>query len=237
MATFILIPGAGGVAWYWHRVTPLLKAAGHDAIAVDLPGDDPKAGFKTYADLVAAEIGDRRDIVLVAQSMGGFIAPLVCERAHIDQLVFVNAMIPLPGERFGDWGKATGSAQARLEAARKGGWSEAFTEEVYYLQDVPPEITKEGAKHEREQTETIFNDTTQFTAWPDIPIHVVAGANDRLFPVDFQRRVARERLDVEADVLTGGHLIALANPRALAEQLIAYLSEGDVKRNSDVRTR
>jgi hypothetical protein len=36
MATFVFIPGAGGVAWYWHRVVPLLKDAKHDAIAVDL---------------------------------------------------------------------------------------------------------------------------------------------------------------------------------------------------------
>src|SRR6059058_1925100 len=39
MSTFTLIPGAGGVAWYWHRVVARLSACGHEAIAVDLPGD------------------------------------------------------------------------------------------------------------------------------------------------------------------------------------------------------
>ena len=38
MASFVLVPGAGGMAWYWHRVVPLIRAAGHQAIAVDLPG-------------------------------------------------------------------------------------------------------------------------------------------------------------------------------------------------------
>jgi hypothetical protein len=39
VTTFVLIPGAGGTAWYWHRVVPLLRAAGHEATAVDLlPG-------------------------------------------------------------------------------------------------------------------------------------------------------------------------------------------------------
>jgi pimeloyl-ACP methyl ester carboxylesterase len=224
MTSFILIPGAGGVAWYWHRVTPLLEAAGHDAIAVDLPGDDAKAGLQTYADLVVAAIGVRQNIVLVAQSIGGMTAPLVCERAKIDQLVFVNAMIPLPGERVGDWGDATGAKQARLEAARKGGWTEEFGEEIYYLHDVPPDIAQEGAKHEREETMTIFDDVCRFSSWPKIPIHVIAGADDRLFPVEFQRRVARERLGVEADVLPGGHLIALAHPRELTDRLISYLA-------------
>ena len=41
MATFVLVPGAGGVAWYWHRVVPLLEEAKHAAIAVDLPPRDP----------------------------------------------------------------------------------------------------------------------------------------------------------------------------------------------------
>jgi hypothetical protein len=34
MTTFVLIPGAGGAAWYWHRIVPRLREAGHQAIAV-----------------------------------------------------------------------------------------------------------------------------------------------------------------------------------------------------------
>ena len=38
--SYILIPGAGGMAWYWHRVVALLEQAQREAIAVDLPGGD-----------------------------------------------------------------------------------------------------------------------------------------------------------------------------------------------------
>jgi pimeloyl-ACP methyl ester carboxylesterase len=96
--TFVLIPGAGGTAWYWHRIVPLLREAGHAAIAVDLPGDDPAAGLPEYADLVTSAIGNRGDVVLVAQSLGGFTAPLVAAKVPVAALVFVNAMIPRPGE-------------------------------------------------------------------------------------------------------------------------------------------
>src|SRR5258707_13904669 len=72
--TFVLIPGAGGTAWYWHRIVPLLRRAGHEAIAVDLPGDDPAAGLPEYTDLVAAAIGGPGNVVLVAQSLRGFTA-------------------------------------------------------------------------------------------------------------------------------------------------------------------
>ena len=101
MATFVLVPGAGGMAWYWHRVVPLLRAAGHEAIAVDLPGDDANAGLATYAEIVAAAMAQRRGVILVAQSLAGFTAPLVCARAPVGVVVFVNAMIPVPGETAG----------------------------------------------------------------------------------------------------------------------------------------
>lgn len=75
MSTFVLVPGAGGAAWYWNRVIPLLQRAGHEAVAVDLPGDDENAGLLEYARLVVAAIGESDDVVLVAQSLGGFTAP------------------------------------------------------------------------------------------------------------------------------------------------------------------
>jgi Alpha/beta hydrolase family len=89
------------MAWYWHRVVPLISAAGHEAIAVDLPGDDKHAGLATYADIVIRAIAERSDVVLVAQSLAGFTAPLVCARAPVRKVVFVNAMIPKPGETAG----------------------------------------------------------------------------------------------------------------------------------------
>lgn len=71
MSTFVLIPGASGVAWYWHRIVTMLQRAGHEPIAVDLPGDDEVAGLPEYTRRVVDAIGDRDDVVLVAQSLGG----------------------------------------------------------------------------------------------------------------------------------------------------------------------
>ena len=221
MRTFVLIPGAGGVAWYWHRVAPLLTAAGDTAIPVDLPGDDEQAGLPEYAGLVTAAIGDREDVILVAQSLGGFTAPLVTASVVVRSLVFVNAMIPLPGETPGAWGDNTGSAQARAEAAAAGGYSPEFDEVTYFLHDVPPEVLADGENRQRPESGAVFGSACDFAGWPDVPIKVVAGSDDRLFPAGFQRRVALDRLGVTADVLPGGHLIALAQPAALAAYLLA----------------
>lgn len=59
-----------------------------------------------------------------------------------------------------------------------------------------------------------------FQAWPAIRTRVLAGNDDRFFPVGFQRRIARDRLGVEVDVLPGGHLLALAQPRLVADYLL-----------------
>jgi pimeloyl-ACP methyl ester carboxylesterase len=227
MSTFILIPGAGGLAWYWHRVVPLIEAEHHDAVAVDLPGDDERAGLTTYTDRVIDAIGaNTSDVVLVAQSLGGFTAPLVCERIGVRRLVFVNAMIPVPGETAGDWWKNTGSDAARTAAARERGYSPDFDLATYFLHDVPPQIVEQGEPRQRPEAGVVFTEPCRFDAWPKAPIHVIAGREDRFFPLEFQRRVARERLDLPIDELAGGHLLALANPRGLADRLLSYLGHG-----------
>jgi pimeloyl-ACP methyl ester carboxylesterase len=227
MTTFLLIPGAGGVAWYWHRVVPLLEKAGHQALAIDLPGDDPRAGLHAYADLVSASMGKRNDVTLVAQSMGGFTAALVCARSPkpIHRLVFVNAMIPLPGETASEWWDHTGWGEAQKAAAKRGGYSAEVDLATYFLHDVPKRVAEEGAAHERDESEIAFGEPADFRAWPEIPIHVVVGRDDRFFPREFQARVARERLHQTVDEIPGGHLVALSHPRELAKLLLTYVTE------------
>ena len=132
-------------------------------------------------------------------------------------------MIPAPGETAGEWGDNTAAAEARTEAARQGGYSSDFDLATYFFHDLPPEIIKQGETHERSEADTIFGEPCRFAAWPEVPIHVIAGRDDRLFPIDFQRRVAKERLGVTVDELPGGHLVALSNPRGLVNQLLSYL--------------
>jgi pimeloyl-ACP methyl ester carboxylesterase len=222
--TFVLVPGAGGIAWYWHRVVPLLEAAKHEAIAVDLPGDDAQAGLSVYADRVLEAIGSR-EVILVAQSLGGFTAPLVCARARVRMLVFVNAMIPAPGETAGEWWANTGWEEARIAAAHRGGYSPSFDVATYFLHDIPPAILEQGEAQERPEAEVAFGEPCRFEAWPAVPIHVIGGRDDRFFPIEFQRRVARERLRLSVDEVPGGHLLALANPRGLADRLLDYVRE------------
>ncbi|GAA3341733.1 alpha/beta fold hydrolase [Amorphoplanes nipponensis] len=190
--TYVLVPGAGGSAWYWHRLVPELRRLGQEAVAVDLPAADDAAGLREYSDTIVLAASDHRDVVLVAQSMGGLSAPLACDRLSVTELVLVNAMIPAPGETGGDWWAATGQEQARRELdVREGRSPDApFDPLVTFFHDVPPDVTAEAMTVEPAQSGTPFEEPWPLSAWPDVPTRVLSGRADRLFPVDFQARIA-----------------------------------------------
>lgn len=224
MATYALIPGGGGDPWEWHRLVPELEKRGHEAIAVRLPAEDDTAGWSEYAEAVIEEIGDRSEVVVVGASMGGFTGPIVCTRRPVDLLVLINAMIPLPGESFGGWGTTTdyGSAQ-RAYHADIGISPEADDDAVIYYHDLPAELEAEAQDRTwQDQSMTPLGEPWPLSGWPDVPTRALVGRHDRLFPLEFQRRIARERLGVEVDEIDGGHMVALSNPGVLAEKLEAY---------------
>jgi pimeloyl-ACP methyl ester carboxylesterase len=114
-ATYVLIHGAGDVGWYWHLVEAELRGYGHDVVVMDLPVEDDSAGLSAYADVVVEAIGDRDNLVVVAQSFGGYIAPIVCDRILARLLVLVAAMIPAPGESAEAMFANTGYAPAEQD--------------------------------------------------------------------------------------------------------------------------
>jgi pimeloyl-ACP methyl ester carboxylesterase len=228
LATYALIPGSGGDPWEWHRLVPELASRGHDAIAVRLPAEDDTAGWSEYADAVVDAIGDRANVILVAASMGGFTAPIVCTRRRVDLLVLLNAMIPMPGETFNAWETNTGSGPARREYHTSIGLSQAEAEDdaVIYYHDLPSELRAEAqARTWQDQAMTPLDEPWPLGSWPDVPTRVLAGRHDRMFPLDFQRRVARERLAIEVEEIDGGHMVAMSNPAVLADRLEAYRLE------------
>lgn len=225
MATFVLIHGAGSSAWEWHLVTPGLRAAGHDVIAVDLPADDDSAGLEEYTDIVVEAIGDRDDVVVVGQSMGGFTAPLVAARVPATRLiVLVAAMIPAPGETGSAWWTNTGHSEAhRAQAERDGRDLDGeFDPVAEFLHDVDPAVVEEGWSHISEQSDTPFQTPWPLASWPQIPTRFVLPTRDRFFPAEFQRRNVRERLGIVPDEIDTGHLPALARPGELTDLLLRY---------------
>jgi pimeloyl-ACP methyl ester carboxylesterase len=220
-----LIPGGGGDPWEWHRLAPELKARGHQAIAVRLPAEDDTAGWSRYADAVVEALDTRDEVVVVAESMGGFTAPIVCARLEVELLVMLNAMIPVPGETFNAWWSNTGSGPERREYHASLGLApgDADDDAVIYYHDLPAEVRAEAMTRVWQgQSMTPLDEPWPLQAWPDVPTRVLAGRHDRMFPLEFQRRIARRRQGLDVDEIDGGHMLAMSNPSELAGRLDAY---------------
>ena len=135
-ATFAFIHGAGDVGWYWHLVEADLRGRGHETVAPDLPIEDDRAGLAEYADVVIDAIGSRPDVVVVAQSFGGYVAPIVAEKVGARLIVLVAAMVPMPGETAEEMFANTGWQPESL--------ADSSARSVFY-HDVPSELADRGA--------------------------------------------------------------------------------------------
>jgi hypothetical protein len=198
MASFVLIPRAGGMAWYWHRAVPLTRAAGHEAIAVDLPSNDARAGLEAYADIVIGAIAKTKRSCS-RRSVASGIHGAVCLRAGAHAVARVRQCDDTEARRNG-W-RMVGRNRSGRRTERSRDALRVF--DGIRRRDLFPARaagrTALGPQQPREEAETVFGEPCRFERWPDVPIHVLAGRDDRFFPVEFQRRVACEKLGKEVE--------------------------------------
>jgi pimeloyl-ACP methyl ester carboxylesterase len=223
--TFVLVPGAGADPRVYRATIEALRALGHDGIAPPLPLDDADATPSDHADAILAALPDPppAPLVVVGQSLGAFSATVAAARLRPARLILLAPMIPAPGESAGEWWEGTGHAEAiaplTARIGRPSEWEEAAMAEVFY-HDVDAATLAAGAEYEGVPSRGLFEEPLPLDAWPDVPTTVLIPRDDRLFPLEFQRRVARERLGLEIEEMDGGHLPFLSRPRELAARLV-----------------
>jgi pimeloyl-ACP methyl ester carboxylesterase len=226
--TFVLIPGAGADPRVYEATIAALRDLGHDGIAPPLPLDDAEARPSDHAAAVVAALPRPRPepLVVVGQSLGAYAAAIAAERLAPQRLILLAPMIPKVGEAAGDWWEGTGHAEAIAPLIERLGspseWDDAAMAEVFY-HDVDPATLESMAEFEGVPSTGLFAEPLQIEQWPFVPTTVLLPREDRLFPLDFQRLLVRERLDhpsVEVAEMEGGHLPMLSRPRELAERLV-----------------
>jgi pimeloyl-ACP methyl ester carboxylesterase len=221
MATFGLVHGGFHGAWCWDRLIPRLEARGHDAVAMDLPSDDPDA---TLADYVAAVVDALAPVpapvVLVGHSMGGLVIPHVARQRPVSRLVFICAMFdgnlpePPPGVVLPDVERPAfdGSLltiDERLTRISPDAAAGAF------FPDCDADDAAWAVAQLRPQGHAPA--TPLVAPWPDVASSVIVGTDDR--GTEYTKRMIAPRLGVEPIELPGGHSPFLARPEALAEVL------------------
>ena len=223
MPTFVLIPGAGTDPRVYRATIEALSALGHDAIAPPLPLGDQQTTPSVHADAVAEAVPRGRELAVVAQSLGAFTGPLVATRVPVAHLTLLAPMIPAPGETAGEWWENTGHAAAIADLIERHGPMSAWGAEAFaevFLHDVDPEVARENERFNGAPGAGMFSEPCPLTDWPDVRTRVLAARDDRLFPLAFQTRVARERLGLRVDQMPGGHLPMLSRPGELAKRLV-----------------
>jgi pimeloyl-ACP methyl ester carboxylesterase len=195
---------------------------------MELPSEDRSAGAREYAAAVVAALAvEGDDIVLVAHSLGGLTIPVVATMRPARKLVFVCALLPVPGRSFDDTADAEpdlfGSHIAHGEKVTGSDgvtrWEEPEDAIPVYYQDCLPSDAMLAASKLRGQTWRISQEITPLEAWPDIEVQFVACSDDRIVNPAWIARTARERFGIEAEMLQGGHTPMLAQPERLAEIL------------------
>lgn len=230
----VLVHGAWGGAWIWRRVLGPLRAAGHEVHAVTLTGDGERAHLRHpridlhdhIRDVVAlVETEELERIVLVGHSYGGMVvtgaadALLARSPQAVARLVYVDAMVPLPGEGWGS-GHAPEIVQARLAAAQANDMALP-----------PPDPDGFGLSGEdrawlqRRQVPhpfAMYRQPLDFDGrrWAGLPRTFIDCTQPAYPTIDAMRRRVREQPGWTVRELATGHCPMVSEPAALVDLLL-----------------
>jgi pimeloyl-ACP methyl ester carboxylesterase len=228
MATIGLVHGAGHGAWCWARLEPELRARGHRTVAMDLPCEEPAAGASRYAAVVDRALPPADDLVLVGHSLGGLTIPLVATLRPVRHLVFLCALIPVPGQSLADQVAADPGIYAGTLAGHPGRvtevdgttWfrDEAAARDVFYHDCTPGDVHWAFARLRR-QAAAPRREPCPLARWPAVTASYVLASDDRAIAPAWSRRAAPARLGVTPVELAGSHSPFLARPVELAAVL------------------
>lgn len=156
MATFVLVHGTHAGGWAWQRLSPLLRAAGHevytptftglgDRVHLAHPGIDLNTYMQDVVNVLHFE--DLQRVVLVGSSFGGMVVAGVADRVpeRIARLIFLDATVPEDGQSLADaWSDGwEWLAAERVAAADAGSPDDWPVPEDYVRQMVPEEADQE----------------------------------------------------------------------------------------------
>jgi pimeloyl-ACP methyl ester carboxylesterase len=224
--SFVLVHGAWHDARAWDQLRHILDRRGCRSIAVDLPIEDTVVNASGYARAIATaarELSAEAPVV-VGHSMAGIALPLVPALIPVRHLVFLAALIPVPGRCMADVQAhedvlGDTRAVARDEQGRSY-WtsSEAAIEILYH--DCEPTLARATAARLRPQARTPHDEPCPLEHMPDVPKSYILMREDRMIRPQWSRVAAPQRLGVQPIELSGGHSPMLADPDQLTEVLL-----------------
>ncbi|WP_245604806.1 alpha/beta fold hydrolase [Mycobacterium genavense] len=228
--TYVLIPGAWQGAWSWRPVAKRLRAEGHRAIGITLPGlgdgDDPAGHrLRDAVGYIAEKVRELDEVVLVAHSWGGYpaagAAHLLQDTVH--KLVYLNAHVPDRGRSLVDE-NPTEKKELILRLIDESPVGAIAPTLAYVerelMQGVAAQLQRLVAELQTAQPGRYFLDALDVEAGDlDVPTAYIASDSDRALP----RPVAEfaGRLGVWPTVVPGTHNCILTHPDEAAAAILS----------------
>jgi len=215
----VLVHGAFADGSSWSKVIPLLQAKGYNVIAVQNP-------LSSLADDVAATkraiAQTNGPLILVGHSWAGMAISEAGNDPKVVGLVYISALVPKKGQDAADTTKgyptAPGSAEAKPDAAgyltlTRKGVDEDFVPELPAAERGIVFATQ-GPWNSAALSEKVLN-----PAWQSKPSWLIADANDRMVPPQYERDTAK-LIHAKLTTLAAGHVPMLSMPDRVAAVIV-----------------
>ena len=237
MTRILLVHGSGHGAWCWEAVLPFLHAAGHEAVALDMPGrgENPIALEDATLDDFAASILHvaTPGTVLVGHSAGGYAITAAAQAADEGlsaRLIFVCAFVPEPGRSLAEMRRLM-TDPPLLGAIRRHENGRAYSVDAdlaatLFFNGVPPPLATTASDKLVPEAilpqETPIPDTSRAEA---LPRRYVLCERDRVILPHVQAQMTQGWPNAHVARMPVGHSPFLADPEGLARRILSFLDD------------
>jgi pimeloyl-ACP methyl ester carboxylesterase len=230
-STYVLVPGAWHGGWAWRPVAERLRAAGHRAVCLTLPGlgdgdDSTGLGLQDAVDHVVGETEQLNpgQVILVGHSWGGYPITGAAHRLadRVSKVVYYSALVPMRGRSVvedlpaGD----PGFLPKLMEASRSRVPLTLELVQRLFMQGVAEDAQRLLAELLTPQPGGYLLDALDV---PDvttlgIPALYILSEDDQALPRSGREYAAR--LGLEPVMVPGTHEAMLTHPDAVAEAIL-----------------
>ena len=233
MARFLFLHGSWHGAWCWHKVLPDVRAAGHEAVAVDLPGrgqSPARPAFVSLAravDAVEAHLARDAKTTVVVHSRSGIVASMLAERApeRIARTIYLASFMLPAGRRVLDYMPDKESLLSpHVRVNRMGLWDRldpAIYREGLYADCSAADVALASALLTREPSRPALTRLALTQArYGQVPRAYIRLTQDRAVSLALQDRLLNETPVARVESLAASHSAYFSQPEALAATVL-----------------
>jgi pimeloyl-ACP methyl ester carboxylesterase len=219
----VLVHGGWADGSGWNKQIPILRNAGHNVIAVQLPTHSLADDVETVKRAIS-HIGG--PVTLVGHSYGGeVITNAAYNNPNVTGLVYIAAFAPDEGQSLSSFVDPL-KFPKELFLLDNGGFiylnPAVFREN--FAQDVDPAEADLMAIVQKPFNQSIFMEKSGPPAWKQLPTWYQISTSDRMIPPDVQRMFA-ERMNATSLSVNASHASYVSHPEEITDLILNATKE------------